>query len=229
MKLNIKLYILMLLMIILIPSSVFAIQTEGNCSKYAEYKWYGYSVVIKGEEKIGTVSGNPSISDYFNNKFASGEINAKDVSGIFLFFEDSAGQQYSSKAQTNWKGHIKCSGKVDLIQGAIVEPISGEEESTIHSAIASYKCSDLKRTELYNNILNPAYKFIRIAVPCLLVGLCSYDFITATIADNQENMKKAQKKAIKRIIVGIILFLLPTIMNAFLNLFGEFGTCGVGL
>ena len=228
MKLKYGIYALILLLILIVPSSVFAM-SEGNCSKFTEYKWYGYSIVVKGEETIESVSSNPSISDYFNNKFKSGEINPKDVNGIRLFLEDNTGNQYSLKAQTNiWK-HIKCANKLDKIQGATVEPVSTQDPETVESRIATYKCSDLETTEVYIKVLKPSYTFIRYGIPALLVILCSYDFLNATISDNADKMKQAQKKAVTRLLVGLVIMFLPTILNALLNIIGDFSTCGVGM
>ena len=230
MKVKIGLFVLVFVVFLLMPTVVFAQQTKAKCNNYGSYRWYGYTIVANGQETNMSVSGSESISDYFNSRFKSGEIDTKGITGIWLFFSDSEGKQYSSKASLTWPGkRIQCTGKVDLIQGTTVDPSGGDNDpGTIH-IISTYRCSDLQNTDLYIRVLNPAYKFVRIAVPCLLVLLCSYDFMSAVVANDQDKMKKAQSRVFKRIVVGIIIFVLPNLLNALLNLFGTYGTCGIGM
>lgn len=223
-KLN--LYLLFILLILLVPTSVFAGKSHDNCNKYSGYKWYGYKIVKNGVDRSVAVSSGESVTDYFDSGKES-ELNDKGVTGIVLFFEGDKGRQYSSKATVK-KSKIACDGELKLIKGATSDTDSMTDKEK-ESLIDKFTCNDLTSSEVYQRVLQPAFKYIRIAVPCLLVVLCSFDFISAVVTDNQEKMKKAQGKAFKRILIGIIIFLLPTLMNALLNMLDTFTTCGFGL
>lgn len=230
MKVKTALFVLIFLMVFLIPSTVFAANTEKKCSEYdSKYTLFGYSANVDGKEVDEAVEGNISIVAYFGEKFSGSTV--KDFT---LWFVDAGGKQYGSEASVAKRRSgmtaILCSGDLTVVEGVTqTPPITEQDPETIASIISTYSCSNLQSTDLYIKVLNPAYKFIRIAVPSLLILLCSYDFIAATIADNADKMKKAQQRAVKRIVVGIVIFLLPSLLNALLGLFGDFSTCGVGM
>lgn len=53
-----------------------------------------------------------------------------------------------------------------------------------------------------------------IIVPIILVLLVSIDFAKAVIANDENQMKKAQSLAIRRMIYGVVIFFVPTIVTA---------------
>lgn len=66
-----------------------------------------------------------------------------------------------------------------------------------------------------------------VAIVALLV-LVTTDFVKAVASNDKDALKKAGTTAIKRFIYCIILFFLPTIISLLMNLFGAYGTCGIG-
>jgi hypothetical protein len=80
----------------------------------------------------------------------------------------------------------------------------------------------------FGKLLKDALSLLRFAVPILIVGLSVVDFIKATAAQDQNEIKKSLNKLVKRLIIGVLIFLLPTILDLILDLAGvEYGTCGI--
>lgn len=68
--------------------------------------------------------------------------------------------------------------------------------------------------ELINNIM----KWIRIAVPLLLIALGIFDFSKATFSSKEEDIKKNREIFIKRIVAAVLVFLAPILVNLILDL-----------
>ena len=66
-----------------------------------------------------------------------------------------------------------------------------------------------------------------VAIVALLV-LVTMDFVKAVASNDKDALKKAGTTAIKRFIYCVLLFFLPTIISLVMNLFGAYGTCGIG-
>lgn len=90
-------------------------------------------------------------------------------------------------------------------------------ELPIGTTIDSDKCEDLISEDLMN-LINKILKYVRIAVPLLIIVLGMMDFGRAVLASKEEEMKKAQSAFVKRLIIGVAIFLLPTIINLLLDL-----------
>ena len=83
-------------------------------------------------------------------------------------------------------------------------------------------------TEL-TGALQDVYTAILIAVPILVIALCTVDIARAVIAQDDKDMKAAQAKAIKRVIIGVAIMFVPILLDAILKLAGlTTGTCGLG-
>lgn len=78
---------------------------------------------------------------------------------------------------------------------------------------------------LIQEILN----YIKILGPILVIVLSSVDFIKVIVKSDDKEMAAAQRKLIIRLILALLLFLIPTIVNAILNIFGYSTdpTCGL--
>lgn len=78
-------------------------------------------------------------------------------------------------------------------------------------------------------LINEIMNYIKVLGPILVVVLSSVDFIKVIIKSDDEAMAKAQKKLILRLILALLLFLIPTIVNAILGIFGmsDGAVCGV--
>lgn len=73
------------------------------------------------------------------------------------------------------------------------------------------------------------FNFIKIVGPILVVLLSSIDFAKVIIKSDDEAMAKAQKKLILRLILAGLLFVIPTLVNVILDVFGmtSTSTCGI--
>ena len=78
--------------------------------------------------------------------------------------------------------------------------------------------------------------FIRIAVPILLIVLCSSDFVSVIVSQADNAMKKAVGRIVKRFIAAAAFFFVPLIVQVLLgidaiknslNLVDD-PTCGIG-
>ena len=84
-------------------------------------------------------------------------------------------------------------------------------------------CNDLGKFQVD---LNNIFKFVKIVIPLLIIGLSTYDFIKGISSKDEKALKKAFSSLIKRIICAIVIFLLPTLIETFLKLVGiNISTC----
>ena len=81
----------------------------------------------------------------------------------------------------------------------------------------------------FQSILNEVFGWIQIATPCLVILLCSVDFASAVISQEEKNMQAALSKVVKRVMIGVAIFFVPIIVDILLDLAGiATGTCGIG-
>lgn len=78
-------------------------------------------------------------------------------------------------------------------------------------------CEDLFDEQTLE-LINTVMKWIRIAVPILLIGLGILDFTKATFSKSEEDMKKSREKFIKRIVAAVLVFIAPIFINLILEL-----------
>lgn len=78
-------------------------------------------------------------------------------------------------------------------------------------------------------LLQQILNFIKILGPILVVVLSSIDFIQVIVKSDDEAMAKAQKKLVKRLVLAALLFVIPTLVEVILDVFGFTGdpTCGI--
>lgn len=76
-------------------------------------------------------------------------------------------------------------------------------------------------------LLQKILNYIKILGPILVVVLSAVEFSKVIINSDDDAMAKAQKKLITRLLLAICLFLIPTLVELMLNIFGLQGTCGI--
>lgn len=70
---------------------------------------------------------------------------------------------------------------------------------------------------------------IQLAVPVLVVVLCSVDMGKAVMAQDEKGFKEAQSRTIKRLIIGAAIFFVPMLIDILLGFAGMVtGTCNLG-
>jgi hypothetical protein len=80
----------------------------------------------------------------------------------------------------------------------------------------------------FGSMLKQILALIRFAVPILIIGLSTVDFVKSAASQNQDEIKKAANKLVKRLIIGVVIFILPTLLEVILKLADiEYGTCGI--
>ena len=78
-------------------------------------------------------------------------------------------------------------------------------------------------------VLKDIYKAIQIAVPILVILLCSVDILKAVTAQEEKDMSAAVARSVKRVIIGFAIFFVPILIDAILDLAGlASGTCHIG-
>ena len=89
-------------------------------------------------------------------------------------------------------------------------------------------CESVLGAEL-TEVLRDVYKAIQIAVPILVILLCSVDILKAVTAQDEKDMSAAISRSIKRVIIGLAIFFVPILIDAILDLAGlASGTCHIG-
>ena len=78
-------------------------------------------------------------------------------------------------------------------------------------------------------IVQLIFNIIKIAGPILVILLSSVDFIMVIIKSDNDQFQKAQKRLITRLILALLLFLVPTVVEVLLQLFGITGDVTGGI
>lgn len=78
-------------------------------------------------------------------------------------------------------------------------------------------CSALIGEDLQKQ-LNDWMTIIKILVPIILIAFGMLDFSKAVLAQDEQNMKKAQSAFIKRLIIAVAIFFVPTVINLLINI-----------
>ena len=101
---------------------------------------------------------------------------------------------------------------------------SNNSNSNTVSTTDSKECNallgDKKNEESVAWLVQKLLDYLKILGPILVVILSSVDFATAIVSNNDDTMKKAQKKLITRLIAAVLLFLIPTVVQILLDVFG---------
>lgn len=69
-------------------------------------------------------------------------------------------------------------------------------------------------------IKDGVFPIIQIAIPIILVVLCTFDLGKAVIGSDDKENKKVLKKALKRCIYAILIFFIVTIVNLIFTIVG---------
>lgn len=78
-------------------------------------------------------------------------------------------------------------------------------------------------------VLHDVYRAVQIAIPILVMALCTVDIVRAVAAQDEKDMQAAQMRALKRVIIGLVVFFVPLLLDVILGLAGlASGTCGIG-
>ncbi len=107
----------------------------------------------------------------------------------------------------------------------ILDDYNKEQECTGSNSIFGDPNDENSVAWLITEIMN----YVRIIGPILVVIISAVDFIKVIIKSDDETMSKAQKKLIMRLILALLLFLIPTIVNALLSIFGISSCVTTGL
>ncbi|MEG1312937.1 MAG: hypothetical protein RSD40_01350, partial [Bacilli bacterium] len=119
--------------------------------------------------------------------------------------------------------------QVEDAKEEIIKPTENDKNNNING--------DMNCNALFGDITepnDPAYwiqwslnlmKYI--AIIALLV-LSTMDFLKAMVNQDKDGIQKAMKTTAKRFIFAVLLFFLPIIVEFIMNLFGAYGTCGLG-
>lgn len=82
----------------------------------------------------------------------------------------------------------------------------------------------------FTQILNEVFMWIQIAVPCLVIVLCTVDLAKAVIAQDDKNMQAALSNTVKRVCIGVAIFFIPILLNFVLAVAGfASGICNIGM
>ncbi len=124
------------------------------------------------------------------------------------------------------------SNENDSNQTDIENPITGDnnevQEEPTPKPSGDVDCNGIFANE-FGEYLKQIYDLLKFAVPILILGYAIVDFLKALAAQDDAEVKKAANKLVKRLMIGVLIFVLPTILEFFLNLAGvQFGVCDLG-
>jgi len=77
-------------------------------------------------------------------------------------------------------------------------------------------------------VLQKVFKLIQISGPILVIALSIMDLIKVVTSSDKDAMSKFLRTLVKRIIYAVLLFVLPSLLNFFLEFISAYGTCGIG-
>ncbi len=73
------------------------------------------------------------------------------------------------------------------------------------------------------------FNVVKVMGPILVILLSSIDFIMVIIKSDNDQFQKAQKKLITRLVLALLLFVIPTIVEVILQVFGITGSATGGI
>ena len=65
------------------------------------------------------------------------------------------------------------------------------------------------------------FPILQIAIPIILIVLCTFDLGKAVISSDDKAVKEAQSKLIKRCIYAILVFFIVTLLNLLFSMVGQ--------
>lgn len=104
----------------------------------------------------------------------------------------------------------------DKYQDKIYKLIEEKENGDSDNEVVINNCEDLIGSE-GRKLINTLMKWMRIAVPILLIVFGIIDFATALFSSKEDDMKKKRETFIKRIIAAVLVFLAPILVNLLLD------------
>jgi large-conductance mechanosensitive channel len=108
--------------------------------------------------------------------------------------------------------------------GQVINPITGEP---INCSDFTYEEKDeAGKVIATENLINEIFNIFMIAAPILLIVFGSIDFAKATLASDEQAMKKAGTNFGKRAIAAVLLFILPLIISFIINVAFDAGIFG---
>lgn len=105
----------------------------------------------------------------------------------------------------------------DKYQDKIYKLIEEKENGDSDNEVVINNCEDLIGSE-GRKLINTLMKWMRIAVPILLIVFGIIDFATALFSSKEDDMKKKRETFIKRIIAAVLVFLAPILVNLLLDI-----------
>ena len=83
-------------------------------------------------------------------------------------------------------------------------------------------CNAILGTEDYSLgwLIKKFLLYFKVLIPIVVLALSVVEFVKAIIVNDDDTLKKAQKRLIIRLVIAIVLFLVPTIVDLLLDVFG---------
>lgn len=95
--------------------------------------------------------------------------------------------------------------------------------------ILDVTCGNITIPQRIADLIGTVINVIKIGIPIILIIWGMLDLGKAVMAQNEDEIKKAQQVFIKRIISAVLVFLVVFIVQLVLNLIGEDSSCIVQL
>lgn len=95
-------------------------------------------------------------------------------------------------------------------------------DPTSFSSTSFDDCNAILGTEEYSLgwLIKKFLLYFKVLIPIIVLTLSVVEFVKAIIVNDDDTLKKAQKRLIIRLVIAIVLFLVPTIVDLLLDVFG---------
>ncbi len=203
------------------------LQDESNWFKEAWDWWYGNKESVKVEHliEIGSKDLDPKVLDAdcsTFNIYMSGIQNAAangcdgnsefDKRYIELTELCNSYRETAHYATSNANGQVQaksCSTACSYLYSQI-DKICGKSSNNAACGSLGHKIVSW---------LFKIIKFVRYAIPALLIILSILDYIKAIASDSEDEMKKVISRFSKRLVAAALIFIIPFVLEFILNIF----------
>ena len=194
------------------------VATKDSCQ--SPCLWESGSCKSPTDATCSSLNNATCISDAYKDKCTWDQNNKKCVVKINAFIgeegtatnvttKSSGGKCSSISNETNCNNTTGCkwNGKKCTALLSIIGDVDNFENKSCETILGNSFLSLIKEIE----------NIFRIVAPLLVLGLSTFDYVSAVVSKDAEGLKKANNKIIRRLILIVILFFLPTLVDIILG------------
>lgn len=188
----------------------------------ANYKYYISSEDISKIFIDSSISGSYYLArDEATNRFVI-TMNKSAYSIVYTATDTTSFACYSCDNGYIWAVTPPTNKNCEKISGVMSKSACTETENSGNND-STDNCTGFFEGTYFGKILTGIFSVMRMAGVGLVLVLSIIDYAGATIANNEDLIKKASEKIVKRLIIAVVIFFLPIILNILLSLVDGIG------